>query len=340
MSAVSNTKRILALLIYLMIFTACHQESAPVANQPDEDATIIRVAGEVHSANSRNFSAPTVTKIWQYTIAYMAPDGNRVNKGQEVLRFDTQELETKIRDKRNAMNEKQKELEKQEILTREKLAELRLVVENARAEMDKAALKAEIPESLLARRDFLENQLVLKHARQTLALRQAELEKEVAIQATETIILQRGIVVLQAELEELQGSVKAMTIIAPTEGVVIHSLDRHGNKLAVGDNVWGGRRVIEFPDLTQLELRLEIPERESARIKIGQRVSFTMDAVPDQVFYGTVSELASVVHTRSVSQPAKIFAARVALLVPDTELMRPGMSVNARIILDQIETGS
>jgi multidrug resistance efflux pump len=327
------------LLFCLLLVSACQSDRAPVANQTDEGASIIRVTGEVQSANSPNFSTPTVQKIWQYTIAYMAPDGNRVEKGQEVLRFDTQELKTKIRDKRNALNEKQKELEKQQIITHEQLAELRLLVENARAEVDKAALKAEVPETLLARRDYLENQLLLEQARQSLALRQAEVEKEAAIQATETIILERGIAVLQSELEELQDSVKAMTIIAPTNGVVIHSLDRHGNKMAVGDNVWGGRRVIEFPDLTQLELRLEIPERDSARVEIGQQVSFTMDAVPDQVFYGTVTELASVVHTRSVSQPAKIFAATVTLLSPDPELMRPGMSVNASIRLEPSEAG-
>jgi hypothetical protein len=326
--------RILPLMLCLVLVAACQPDIAPVAEQTDSNAPGIRVTGEVYSANSRNFGAPSVHKIWQYTIAYMAPDGTRVEKGQEVLRFDTQELKTKIRDKRNALNEKQKELEKQQIISREQLAELKLLVENARAEVDKAALKAEIPENLLARRDYLENQLLLEQARRTLALRRAEVEKEAVVQATESIILERDIAVLQSELDELQASVKSMSILAPTDGVVIHSLDRHGNKMSVGDNVWGGRRVVEFPDLAQLELRLEIPERDSARVEIGQRVSFTMDAVPDQVFFGTITELASVVRTRSVTQPAKIFDATVALLAPDPDLMRPGMSVNANILVD------
>lgn len=327
-------------LACLLLVSACQSERASIGELlPEETVSVIRVTGEVQSANSRNFSAPTIPKIWQYTLAYMAPDGDKVEKGQEILRFDTQELKTKIREKSNALNEKQKELEKQQILTRERLAELRLLVESARAEMDKAALKAEIPENLLAGRDYLENQLLLKQARQALALRQAEVEKEVVIQDTETIILERGIAVLRSELEELQASVQAMTIIAPSNGVVIHSVDRHGNKVAVGDNVWGGRRVIEFPDLTRLELRLEIPERDSARVEIGQRVSFSMEAVPDRVFLGTVTELASVVHTRSISQPAKIFAATVTLHAPNPELMRPGMSLNARIQLDPVEAG-
>jgi len=213
------------------------------------------------------------------------------------------------------------------------LAELRLLVEESRADVDKAALKADIPEDLLASRDYRENQLLLKQARLTHALREAEVEKEAVILVTEAQILEREITVLQAEIDELRGSIDAMTIKAPTDGVVIHTLDRHGNKLAVGDNVWGGRRVVEFPDLTKLELRLEIPERDSARIAIGQAVSFSMDAIPDQVFHGEITELASVVHTKSINQPAKVFDATVALLDPDPELMRPGMSVNAEIQL-------
>ena len=61
--------------------------------------------------------------------------------------------------------------------------------------------------------------------------------------------------------------------------------------------------------------------------------SFSMDAVPDKIFHGKITELASVVHTKSINQPAKVFDAQVALLDPDPELMRPGMSVNAEILI-------
>ena len=104
--------------------------------------------------------------------------------------------------------------------------------------------------------------------------------------------------------------------------------------MAVGDNVWGGRRVIEFPDLGQLEAHIEIPERESARVRVGQQVRFTMDAAPDKAFVGEITELASVIHTRSTNQPDKVFDATVRLLNPDTELMRPGMNINAEILLE------
>jgi len=323
------------------LLSACAPEHSGTPGDNGLSSDIVKVTGEVRSANSLFFGAPNVHNIWQYTIAFMAPDGSRVQAGRPILAFDTQELKTKIREKNSALNQKQKELQKQEILAREVLAEARLAIEEARALVDKAELKAQIPESLLASREYRENHLLLSQAKLTQELRAAELEKEIRVQETETEILKRDIGVLDAEVGQLQQSIDAMKIKAPRDGVVVHVIDRRGNKLAVGDNTYRGRRVIEFPDLSQLELHLEIPERESARITVGQKVSFSLDAAPDQPFEGQVTGLASVVHTRSRSQPAKVFDAVVSLRAPDPDLMRPGMSVSAEIqVPGKGETGS
>ena len=320
-------------LLLAVPLTACSAERDDTRGGNTIDREIVKVTGELRSANSRFFGPPSIHNIWQYTIAFMAADGSRVQAGQPILGFDTQELNTKIRDKSNQLNQKQKELQKQDILVREILAESRLAVEEARARVDKSALKANIPETLLASRDYRENQLILKQSKLTLELKEAELEKEIRVQDTEAEILRREIAVLDAEVALLQQSIETMSISAPTDGVVIHVISRHGDKLAIGDNVWGSRRVLEFPDLAQLELHLEIPERDSARIAVGQTVNFTLDAAQDQLFEGEVVELASVVHTKSRNQPAKVIDAIIALRNPDPELMRPGMSVNAEIQL-------
>ena len=306
-------------------------EQRTVAQSVEPEA--VSVTGELQSAESAYFGPPGIPDIWNYTIAFMAPDGLPIEAGRPVLRFDTQELMTKLRDKRNALNEKKKELERTRIVARELIADLSLQVQEAEADLDKARLKADIPANLLAAREYRENQLQLERAELVLQLRRAELDNERAVQATEVEILEREVVVLEGDVKRYQSSIDSMTITAPRPGVVIHVRDRRNNKMAVGDNVWGGRRVIEFPDLEQLEAHIEIPERESARIRIGQQVRFTMDAAPDRVFLGEITELASVIHTRSLNQPDKVFDATVRLLNPDTELMRPGMNINAEVLL-------
>jgi len=318
-------------MMLVILLAACGADPEPMKTEAGKSDDIIRVTGELRSANPHYFGPPAISDTWQFTIAFMAPDGALVKAGSPILKFDAQDLMTKVRDKENSLNEKQKELKKQKIVSREQLSDHKLAQAEAIADRDKAALKADIPDTLLARREYRENQLILEQAELMLLLRAEELEKENRIQETEQEILEREIGVLQADIAQLQHSIGVMTIIAPGNGVVIHAVGRHNNKASVGDNVWRGRRVIEFPDLEQLVVFLEVPERESARIAIGQSVKFILDAAPDRQFEGKVVELASVIHSRSRNQPARVFDATVELQILDPELMRPGMSVNAEI---------
>lgn len=326
--------RLSTLILLTAGLAACGEGPAPLKARAADNAGSVTVTGELQSANSRFFGPPAIADIWNYTISFMAPDGVEITAGKPVLGFDTQELKTRLRDKNNELNEKQKELDRTRIIAREQLAELSLRVEEAAADLDKARLKADIPANLLAARDYRENQLLLERAELELGLRTEELARERVIQATEVEILQREIAVLQVDVDRFENSINSMTIMAPGHGVVIHVRDGRNNKMAVGDNVWGGRRVIEFPDMEQLEAHVEIPERESARIRVGQQVRFTLDAAPEKEFFGQVKELASVIHTRSTNQPDKVFDAVVTLLNPDPELMRPGMNINAEILTD------
>lgn len=326
--------RLVSVILLSTALAACSEDPAAVQTPAADNANVVSVTGELQSANSHFFGPPAIADIWNYTISFMAPDGVGVAAGRPVLGFDTQELKTKLRDKNNELNEKQKELDRTRIIAREQLAELALRVEEAEADLDKARLKADIPANLLAAREYRENQLVLERAELELALRREELARERVIQDTEVEILEREIAVLQVDADRFASSINSMTIMAPGPGVVIHVRDSRNNKMAVGDNVWGGRRVIELPDMQQLEAHVEIPERESARIRVGQQVRFTLDAAPEKEFIGEVKELASVIHTRSTNQPDKVFDAIVTLLNPDPELMRPGMNINAEILID------
>ena len=323
----------LCALLVLIIVSAC--SSDPDQNTPTNTPVLdtVRVTGEIESANSAFFGPPTVPNIWQYTISFMAPEGQVVQAGTPILKFDPQELTTQLRDKSNALNEKQKQFEKQEVVARDVIAELKLKRQEAISNLEKARLKADIPVELLASREYRENKLVLKQAELTLEASRQELQNEQRVQDTEIDILKREIAVLAGEVAQFQGSINSMTVKAAGDGVVIHTVDRRNNKHEVGDNVWMGRRVMELPDLSKLQVHLEVPERESARITIGQSVKFVMDAAPDQQFYGEIIELASVIHTKSRNQPARVFDATVSLKNPDASIMRPGMSVSAEIHL-------
>jgi len=318
----------------MTLISGCSSDSDQNIVINSEARDVVRVTGEIESASSAFFGPPSVPSIGQYTISFMAPEGREVKVGAPILKFDPQVLVTQLRDKSNALNEKQKQLEKQEIVAQEVIAEVKLKLQEAIADLDKAKLKADIPVELLASRDYKENKLLLEQAELTLALRQQELEMERRVQATEISILKREIAVLKSEVKQFGKSIESMTIKAASPGVVIYTVNHRNDKHEVGDNVWRGRRVMELPDLSKLQVHLEVPERESARIAVGQSVKFVVEAAPDQQFYGEIIELASVIHTKSRNQPARVFDATVSMNDPDSALMRPGMSVSAEIRLN------
>lgn len=206
----------LVVLVFSIMAGGCSTDSEQSAATDMDTVTrdVVRVTGEIESASSAFFGPPSIPRIGQYTISFMTAEGRAVKVGTPILKFDTQELINLLREKSNALNEKQKQLEKQEIVAREVVAELKLSLQEAIAGLDKARLKADIPVELLASRDYRENKLLLEMAELTLSLRKQELEQERRVQDTEIIILKREIAVLQGEVEEFRGSIDAMTIKA------------------------------------------------------------------------------------------------------------------------------
>ncbi|HKX55161.1 MAG TPA: hypothetical protein VJN01_03635, partial [Xanthomonadales bacterium] len=190
---------LLPAVLLVILLSGCQPDGATGA-AATAGSPAVKVTGELRSSQSYYFGPPSIPDMWNYTIAFMAPDGEVVQQGTVILRFDGQELMTRMRDKSNALNEKQKELEKARIVARETLAEARLAVEESKAALDKAILKADIPAELLANRDYRENQILLELARLDYALRQEEVLKEQDIQRTEVEILQREVSLLQAEV--------------------------------------------------------------------------------------------------------------------------------------------
>ncbi|MCX7553309.1 efflux RND transporter periplasmic adaptor subunit [Marinicella sp. S1101] len=296
------------------------------------DAADFAANGELKALETDNYSPPKIRRIWQYTIAFMAPDGSQVNPGQPVLMFKTDQLKERLLDKQGELNIKQSELKNTEVGKVETIQNKNLAVEEKKMLLDKAQRKAELPKSVIALNEYEENQLNFELAK--LEYQHALDDRRLTNERlnTEIDILKANIAKLSAEVSELNESIKSMRIISNRKGIVMHQTDWNNNKYAVGDNVWGGARVTEVADLEQIVAQLEIKENDMSRVAEGQTVSFVLDAYPDMEFTGTIKSLSKVVRTKSKNQPSKILDATVAINDLNLEIMRPGMSIKATIL--------
>jgi len=291
----------------------------------------ITTSGELVAVEKDSYSPPSIRRIWRYTIAFMADDGALVNPGQPVLMFKTDELQERLIDKQGELNIKKSELRSMQSSQVETMADKELAVEEMKKNLDKAKRKAELPQSVIALNDYKENQLnyELAQLQYQHALSDLQLTKEKI--ATELDILKANITKLTAEVKEVKDSIASMKVMAKRKGIIMHQTDPGNNKFAIGDQVWGGARVIEVADMENIIAKLEIKENDLSRVREGQRVSFNMDAYPDIEFSGTITELSKVVRVKSQNQPSKILDAKVRIENPDNSIMRPNMSIKAYI---------
>jgi Cu(I)/Ag(I) efflux system membrane fusion protein len=125
---------------------------------------------------------------------------------------------------------------------------------------------------------------------------------------------------LKEQIEEIEKTGKPtdhLTIYAPIGGIVIA---KHAN---AGDYVDTGTKIYTIADLSEVWVKLDAYEQDLMWIRYGQKVEFTTEAYPGEIFKGTISFIDPVLDpmTRTVK-------VRVNVANPDGRL-KPEMFVRA-----------
>jgi HlyD family secretion protein len=287
-----------------------------------------------------NFSPPRVEGIWQYTVAFMAEDGTVVKAGMPVLMFKTDEINRKLIEAQGKLDIKQSELKNNKANELEKFEKKAIGIEEKKMQLDKAVRKAELPASVLAKNDYQENQLLFHLAEKQYASSKLDYELSIQKSKTEQQIIQAEIKKLNTEIAQYTASISSMKMFAIAEGIVMHKTNWQGEKYAVGDTIWGNRRVVEVANLSKIIAKIKIAENDIKHVKLNQQVKVKLDALPDKEFKGSITQISKVVRTKSKSQPSKILEAVVEIDNVDAEVMRPGMRLSATLIPDSVTIAS
>ena len=292
----------------------------------------IKIKGELKAMNTDNFSPPRVEGIWQYTIAFMAEDGAIIKPKMPVLIFKTDEINRKLVEAQGKLGIKQSELRNNKANELESFEKKSIAIEEKKMELDKAKRKAELPASVIAKNDYQENQLRFSLAQKQYKSAQLDFSLSKQKSQTDEQILQVEINRLKSDIAKYTTSISSMKMLAKSEGIVLHKTNWQGDKYAVGDTIWGNRRIIEVANLSKLIAKIEIAENNIKHVKLNQKVKVKLDALPDREFSGVVVSLSKVVRVKSKNQPSKILEAVVDIDNVDIEVMRPGMRLSATLL--------
>jgi HlyD family secretion protein len=296
----------------------------------------VPVAGTLSSVQAVRIGPPQVTEIWDYKISFMAPEGAPVHAGQPVLGFDTSELERQLLDKRAERDSAQKEMEKKQTDLEVSKRDRELELAEAEARERKAALKVDVPAELVASKELAKSREDLDIARREVAYLKGRLHLEAVEGATEVDALARKRDRAAIRVKDMEAAVASMTVTAPRSGTVVYISTDDGEKKKVGDSCWRGQSVLEIPDLRTMEGEGDIDEADSGRVAVGQKVTFRLDAHPDDAFTGRVRAIGGAVQSRSEANPLKVVRLEIDLDHTDPQRMRPGMRFLGTIEIERV----
>ena len=115
------------------------------------------------------------------------------------------------------------------------------------------------------------------------------------------------------------------TITSPIDGVVLSKSVEEGQTVAASFNTPELFKIAQ--DLTDMRVIADIDEADSGGVKEGQRVSFTVDAFPDDHFEGRVTQVRQQATTES-----NVVTYEVVISAPNEDLkLMPGLTASVTI---------
>ena len=125
-------------------------------------------------------------------------------------------------------------------------------------------------------------------------------------------------------------------LMAPKYGIVT-SLTKEVGEMAVG-GMFNPGVLMTVADLSRMEVEVDVNENDVVNIDVGDTSEIEIDAFPDAVFYGVVSEIAHTAQSLNMGSQQQVtnFKVKVKMINPPNKI-RPGMSSTVNIISETIK---
>ena len=125
-------------------------------------------------------------------------------------------------------------------------------------------------------------------------------------------------------------------LVAPKHGIVT-SLTKEEGEMALG-GMFNPGVLMTIADLNHMEVLVDVNENDVVTIDVGDTTEIEIDAFPDTLFYGLVSEIAHTAQNLNMGSQQQVtnFKVKIKILKPPHKI-RPGMSSTVNIISETIK---
>ena len=133
------------------------------------------------------------------------------------------------------------------------------------------------------------------------------------------------------EVQRAQTNLGYATITSPIDGVVLSKSVEEGQTVAASFSTPELFTIAQ--DLTNMQVVADVDEADIGDVKEGERVSFTVDAYPDDTFEGTVKQVRQEATTTN-----NVVTYEVVISAPNADLkLKPGLTANVTIYTAELK---
>lgn len=321
-----------------LILCACAEpppETLTFTTQKQARVHTLDLTGALEAKRSHPIVTPRIPGI-QPEVVFLVPEGSPVEKDQVVVAFDDSPVLVNYLAAKSALAVARAEERQKEAELQARRFDLEASLQAAETGREAARAKEQARAFLAPRLRKLEELRLNVSALKARKLRM-QLESLDAIETEERRHTRLKVEQAERGLARVEQSMGDMVLRAPVDGIFLYARNPFsGGKVQQGDALYPGFPVGNIPDLSVLQVKLEVGEIPSRHLEKGQAVSVDISALGLADVPARVSLIAPV--ARPVTRGSRV-KQREVIVELDTILadMIPGLSAECRIYIE--ETG-
>ncbi|TVQ30800.1 MAG: efflux RND transporter periplasmic adaptor subunit [Phycisphaeraceae bacterium] len=144
-----------------------------------------------------------------------------------------------------------------------------------------------------------------------------------------------NIEVSRARVTQARENLRYATITSPISGRVTKLNTEEGEIAVTGTMNNPGTVIMEIADLSEMLVKASVSELDIARVEVGQTARVYINAFPDDIFEGTVRQIA-LQHTMD-RDGSKYYETEILLHLSGDRTLRSGLSANVDIEIETVE---
>ncbi len=292
---------------------------------------IVSASGTLEAQRSVSITPPQVRRERRFKLMRMVEEGTKVTEGDFLMELDTSDISERLRDETAKFQRVQEDRQKKRSDSDIQLKNLKLSLEQAKANLEKLEVKMSSQVDLVSGIEIEETRIQRDAAKKNVEFLEKKVEYMTKSGQLDLQILISNERHYRSGMDDLMDAMDLYTVRAPVAGVVIYERDFDNEPPKIGEYVYGNHPVMQIPDLSSIRARVQVDEVDAGKVKVGQDANIAVDAVQGRSFGGKVLSVGTILKQASFDRPQKISDTYVELEDIDTKLLRPGMNVKVQI---------